>query len=360
MHHANVVYFLLTMNPLNLSFDEKVKLLFSTNSLPVGDGVEFVEFKILKLHQIVQRTDTGSLNIVRAEGCDPEIISRFAEHIKNGVYTFTFQQPVVCAIHGEGIGEELYELVCGEHRYQAHAGTGQDSMLVAVVKFKDLESKLIFQSNENDPEDVYIKNPRTMNDVILTLTGLVNEGIIDINDDKSINSRLIKLNQKTNDFPLIRERLREEYGISNPVTSFDDVKRAQWCAKHQPQITFSSRSKIVPVDGIAYLSKTFKGGSGSGGVRDLDYDPRCFFDICHLLQQNNVQMVNVVASVNNSTSSKIEKIRDYKREKLMQEWMDKCISIVDDYRAGKIDPVRTTRFDFVPQINNVDDMEEFS
>lgn len=348
------------MNPLDLSFDEKVKLLHATNSLPVGDGVEFVEFKEVKLTQIRQKLGSDTLNLVRAEGCDPAIIARFAEYIQNGLYNFTFQQPVVCAIHGEGVTEELYELVCGEHRYQAHAGTSRDSMLVAVVKFTDMESKIIFQSNENDPEDVYIKNPRTVADVILTLSSLVKSGIIDVNDDKSINSRLIKLNQKTNDFPILRERLREEYGISNPVVSFDDVKRAQWCADHKPEITFSSRSKIVPVDGIVYLSKTFKGGSGTGGVRDLDYDPRCFFDICHMLQQKNVDKVNVVASVNNSTSSKIEKIRAYKRETMVQEWMDKCISIVDDYRAGRIDPINCTFFDFVPQINKVDDMEEFA
>lgn len=236
----------------------------------------------------------------------------------------------------------------------------RNTILVAVVEFDSLEDKIIFQSNENDPEDTYIKHARTEKDVLLTLKTMVDEGIIDINDDKSINSRLTRLNQKTNDFPQLREQLREKFGIMNAVKSYTDKQRSEWCQEYASEIHFSSRSKIVPIDGVSYMTKTFKGGSGAGGVRDLDYDPRCFFDICSILQSDKVDKVTVVASFNNCTAQQIIKIREYKRNKMMQEWLDRCCSIVDDYRAGKFNPVKDSEFVYIPQINNVDSMEEFS
>ena len=80
---------------------------------------------------------------------------------------------------------------------------------------------------------------------------------------------------------------------------------------------------MKPVEGVAYISKTFKGGSGKGGLRDLDYDPRCFFDDCFLLQQEGVQHIWVVniASVNGATSEKLPQIRNYKNMVRLNLWI---------------------------------------
>jgi hypothetical protein len=254
----------------------------------------------------------------------------------------------------------VYELICGEHRLQAHYLTGRETIFVAVVKFDSLEDEMIFQSNENDEDDEYVKAPRTQNDVILTLANMVEQGIIDIDDDKSINIRLTRLNQKTTDFPLLREKLRAKYGIITPVKSYDDESRKQWVDEHKSGIQFSSRSNIVPIDGTAYLNKTFKGGSGKGSVKDLDYDPRAFFDACYLLQNSKVNKVDVVCSINGATSEKLPKIRDYKKESMMQDMLNRCIQIVDDYREGKYNPIKDVSFNFVPQIDSIDNMEDWA
>ena len=61
-----------------------------------------------------------------------------------------------------------YELICGEHRLQhTSCGSGRKTMFVAVVKFES-EARLVFQSNENDEDDEYVKAIRTENDVVLT------------------------------------------------------------------------------------------------------------------------------------------------------------------------------------------------
>jgi hypothetical protein len=342
-------------NQLNLTFEEKVKLVTNANHTPKGDGVNFLHFKEVEIDKILQRTGNVLLNLARSEGTNKETIAQFVDRINEGRYLFIYEQPVV-----KQLGNGFYQLVCGEHRLQAHKGVGRKTMFVAVVEFDTEEDEIIFQSNENDEDDEYVKQPRTQSDVILTLSNMIDKGIIDINDDKSINSRLIRLNQKTNDFPFLRKQLRAKYGIITAVKSYEDKDRKDWCSTYKPQIKFSSRSSLVSLDGVAYQSKTFKGGKGTGGLQDLDYDPRCFFDSCHLLQQEKVTKVHNICSVNKCTSEKIPKVRQYKREKLMQEMLDKCIRIVDDYRSGKYDPVNDVLFYFTPQISGVDDMEDFS
>ena len=342
-------------NPMDLSFEQKVELVTNANRIPHGDGVNFKHFLEVPLKNIVQRTGNKLTNKVRSEGLIQETVSTFVARINENRYLFTYEQPTV-----KQIDKDLFELICGEHRLQAHYLTGRDTIFVAVVEFDSLEDQMIFQSNENDEDDEYVKAPRTQNDVILTLANMVEEGIIDIDDDKSINSRLIRLNQKTNEFPVLREKLRAKYGIITPVKTYDDEGRKKWVEEYKPEVQFSSRSNIVPIDGTAYLNKTFKGGSGKGGVKDLDYDPRAFFDACYLLQNSKVNKVDIICSVNGATSEKLPKIRNYKKESMMQEVLDRCIQIVDDYRSGIYNPVKDVSFNFVPQIDSVDDMEEWA
>ncbi len=344
------------INLMNLPFDKKVELVTAANRIPKGEGLTFVKCGEIQLNQIMQRTGNKLTNKVRAEGLIQETVTTFVDRINEGRYLFTYEQPVVVQID-----DELYELVCGEHRLQAHYLTGRDTIFVAVVEFDTEEDLMIYQSNENDEDDEYVKAPRTENDVILTLANMVEKNIIDIDDDKSINARLTRLNQKTNEFPHLREKLRAKYGIITPVKSYSDKDRKNWVSQYKSEITeFSTRSKITPVNDVAYLNKTFKGGSGPGGVRDIDYDQRCFFDVCTLLQHKDVKKVGVVASINDQTSAKLPKVRDYKKTKMMSEMLEKCLKIADDYRAGKYNPVEDCTFFFTPQIDSKDNMEEWA
>jgi len=349
------------INPIDLPFKKKVELVTAANRIPKGEGLTFVKFVEVPLNQILQRTDNVLTNKVRAEGLIQETVATFVDRINEGRYLFTYEQPVVIQCHGAGVSKELYELVCGEHRLQAHYLTGRDTIFVAVVEFETEEDQMIYQSNENDTDDEYVKAPRTENDVILTLANMVEKKIIDIDDDKSINARLIRLNQKTNEFPHLREKLRAKYGIITPVKSYSDKDRKNWVSQYKSEITeFSTRSKITPVNDVAYLNKTFKGGSGPGGVRDIDYDQRCFFDVCTLLQHKDVEKVKVVASINDQTSEKLPKVREYKKTLMMSEMLEKCLRIADDYRAGKYNPVEDCSFLFTPQIDSKDNMEDWA
>lgn len=346
-------------NPIDMTFEEKVEQVTKSNRIPSGQGTNFLRFQEIGLHQIVGRTCNSLANTVRGMGLDQEYVSAFADRIKEGRYFFTYEQPVVKPLGTKNEnGEDLFELICGEHRLEGHKGALRPSMFCGVCEFDTEEDEMVFQSNENDEDDEYIKSPRTQWDVITTLDQMVKKDIIDIEDDKSINIRLIRLNQKTNEFPLLREQLRAKYGMISPVKSYSDDDRRAWCMEKYPDIEFSSRSNIIPKDGVVYQSKTFKGGKGPRGLRDLDYDPRCFFDSCALLLEENVSRVHNICSVNKSTSEKIPQIRNYKEREMMQEQLDLCIKIVDAYRQGLIDPINDVTFSFLPQISDTDNFEE--
>lgn len=338
----------------SLTLEEKVKLVESANSQPKGKGLKSYTFKEIRCTDVMQRTGNNLTNKVRAEGTDSDKVAAFVDRIENGLYKFVYEQPTV-----KDLGNGLKELLTGEHRLQAHFAAGRDTIFVAEVEFESEEDEMIFQSNENNEDDEYVKSPRTQNDVILTLSQMVEKGIIDINDDKSINSRLILLQQKSNEFPLLRQRLREKHGKITPVKSYEDKDRRKWCETNKSNIKFSSRTQIVPLDGVVYQSKTFKGGKGKGGLQDLDYDPRCFFDSCEILMKNpSVSKVYNICSVNKSTSEKIPLIRQYKQDLMMKEMLDRVLKIAAAVNNGQIYPVRDVIFNFVPQISGIDNMEE--
>ena len=89
----------------------------------------------------------------------------------------------------------------------------------------------------------------------------------------------------------------------------------------------------------------FQGGAGTGGIKDLDYDPRCFFDDCYLLQSGKVNKVVNICSVIMRLLIRFRRFVNTK-DKMMQDMLDRCIEIVDDYRSGKYDPVKDVELSF--------------
>ena len=321
------------------------------NCQPKGQGVIFKHYDDIPLNKIKQKIGNILFNKVRSEGLDKNNVSAFQDRIKEGRYQFNYDQPVVSLLP-----DGTYELICGEHRFQAHKGLKLETMFCSIVEFSCEESKLIFQSNENDEDSEFIKNPRTENDVILVLTNLLESGIItDIEDDKEINLYLGKLHQKSGDYPKLREKFRVKHGIASAVQTYENPDRTKWCQNYKPEVDFTEI-----VDGTSYLNKTFKGGKGKGGLMDLDYDPRCFFDSVSKLLREDVDNVSIVGSFNKATSDKIPKLRKYKEEKMIKDWQEKILLIAESIKNGKIDPINQINFLWCPQISDVDNMEDWA
>ena len=105
------------------------------------------------MKKIDQKLGNTFANQVRELGIDPLIVKGFESRIREGTYLFIYDQPVVVKLPNG-----RYRLICGEHRYQAHKKLGLDVMFCAVVSFDDIESEILFQSNENDEESEFIQN----------------------------------------------------------------------------------------------------------------------------------------------------------------------------------------------------------
>lgn len=344
------------MSSVSLTFEEKCKIAEMSDRFPTGKGLKFLYWYEPSLDKIVKKTDNkNTVNVVRESQLDPNIIMTFVKRIKEGRYLYSYDQPVYVEIPNT----DYFLLICGEHRYQAHKGADVEKMFGAVVEFETEYDQLVFQSNENQEDNEYVKNPRTPEDVILTLTQMVNMDAIDIDDDKSINKALGDLHQKDNDYPVLREKLRNKFGKVNPVKSWDDTEKKDWIADNYPEIKLSTRERVIPIDNVVYTARTFKGGKGKGGVRDLDYDPRCFFDTCAILLKNPDCNVVNIAHYNKSNSDKIQKLRAYKQDKMFKEWQKFVLEIADAIRSGEINPVKQTKFVHMPQLNDVDSYEEF-
>lgn len=110
-------------------------------------------------------------NTVRTEGIDQEKVNQHMKNIKNGHYVpYRHIPPVVV----EKIidGEVYYELIDGEHRYQAHDNLDQTEMWVAVATFENYEVIETYKSNAND-HDKNVTNPRTDKDIQTAVKNII-------------------------------------------------------------------------------------------------------------------------------------------------------------------------------------------
>ena len=343
----------------HLSLEDKIALQEQCERRPKAEGLSFKQYAEVPVDKIVQKIGDKLHNQARSEGLDWEKVTEFENRIKEGRYKFTYEQPVVIKLP-----DGTYFLVTGEHRFQSHKGLGIKTMFCSVVEFASQADLLIFQSNENDEETEFIQNVRTSSDVVLTLCNLYDHGDIkDIQDDKELNLFLGKLRQKTKDYPTLRNNFRKKYGVASAVTSYDAEGRAEWCSKYAPDIDFTTTEPDE--NGIVYLNKTFKGGKGKGGLRDLDYDPRAFFDACEIIMRNpKVKKVVIVASLNKADSDKIPKMRKYKEEEMISEWQKRVrelallMGLVEGQEKG-IDPSDMIEFRWLPQISGKEDFTKF-
>ena len=109
--------------------------------------------------------------LVRGENCGrkgdtiEENVGDFMELIKNGDYDhFGYEPPMVEYINGE------FVMCTGNHRYLAHARTGQKEIFVCVVKWIDEDFKECAMSVENKPK---VGKPRTGDDAAHTASRIL-------------------------------------------------------------------------------------------------------------------------------------------------------------------------------------------
>lgn len=334
---------------MKLGFDQKVEIATNNNAQPKGDGVHFDRFAELPCSKLKRNKENSNklilTNKVRS-GLDMTYVTKFVEIIQRDRYKYHYEPPTVID-NGDG----TYELVTGEHRLEAHLCADKETIFVAICKFDSLEDCRVFQCNENSEDDEYIKNVRTEGDVVLTVCSIIKENNLDINDVSVLNRLLHRLNQNTGDFPQLREQILANFGVITAVRNYNPISRDKWISENLPEITVSTRSKIVPVDNTIFTTRTFKGGSGQKGLRDLDYDGRCFFEVAEFQMKNPDCEVQVIGQINGATSTKLTELREFKEQKMWSEWERKVLKVADGIRENI---VHNPEWSWLPQLSGVD------
>jgi hypothetical protein len=166
--------------------------------------------RVIKIHRDFEykkllHPDTYGKNKSRSKGTSHKKIEDFTRIIKNGQYTPEHHiAPTVSKIKGT----KWFDLKSGKHRVSGHECAGEETMYVIEIEFFEFNGKsatyweAMWRNNENREDDVYIKNPRTEDDIVMTVVDLIDNKVINktekdielvLNDLHCTNGQIHKL-----------------------------------------------------------------------------------------------------------------------------------------------------------------------
>ena len=252
-------------------------------------------------------------NKARKEGIQGTQVAKFEKLIKAGVYEPWYNiPPVVIQMPGN-----KYELVAGEHRFQAHKGQNKNKFWVAIVEFDTVSNKLLYQSIENKLDTSYTATPRSLDDIVNSAKSiLIEEGfsISNIPSDHKIWKVIKSLEISTEEAHQteVHEKVKKEMGFANHDIQTYSAKTGKALA-----------AKINNDDPTPYTTRLYNTDKGSS--RDLDV--RLYFEQLELkLKFNNpAQKYNVYAHWQKVKGEKIPEAR-INKQKFWNQIEDKIIN----------------------------------
>ena len=374
------------------------------------------------------KDDKGMPVNIRKKGTNTQNVNKFADAFLDGSFSYAVEQPwgvftrqeckPYLFIDAKGnltvknvridqyagrtrrAGNEEANILLQKEpeRLKVKLPTGEIKFFIAVLRFrKDGGRKasywrILARGLENNPERQsgfnFIKEFEGKEDDLITIQQLVDDEGIDLNDESETNNRKINLILKDNliksdKYSAYRNKLRESKGIlpvtrnytRNEIIKFASGKNIKIVNMGTINNNLNKRPKdelikqYLDQNGTVHLIWSFK-GTGTLGVQDTDYDPRCFRACMDLLRIKGVREVVVVAHCCENTADHIRKIRNYKKNDMISDQVnlllndlkllscdEKFNEMVDD--AKQIFDYSKIRFVFMPQIVNEDDSKEW-
>ena len=285
---------------------------------------------------------------------------------------------------------------------RAEVINGEIKFFVAVVSFhkaggrKAAYWKQTAWGLENNPKRQtavkFIKNYSKPEDDIITIYKLCKMEEIDVSDQSDKNIGLIHDIFKDNlvpadKFPFYRNKLMELGGYIPVTTNYTVEKKEEFCNDKNINLVNMKvinntlaktpiQSRITPylkdkkgnsTNGVVYLPWRFKGsGSAAKGVKDGDYDRRCFEACVQLLSFEGVNKVVVMADCLQNSADHIIDIRDYKKNKMIRDQVELMLSALKTLNTKPHQFDQLTNFDyskiefwFLPQISQNDNPNLF-
>tara|TARA_Y100001963_G_scaffold1305_1_gene1883 strand:- start:697 stop:1842 length:1146 start_codon:yes stop_codon:yes gene_type:complete len=315
-------------NPLDFSYEEKVKMC----SYEASEGEKFHGFLEVPFKKINGIGGGKILNLVRDE-LDEAKVTKFKVAVETGNWSYAFEPPRLTISGKEfDMGDwsvddlDLATLICnlqsGEHRITGASLARRESLLFAIVSYKDAYWQIINQSTENIDDLEYIKAERTDKQIVMAIDLALKIRKFDINDDDQINIVLKDLRLPVGKYEHWREEVRTANSDIVPIKTYKDAARREWILENiDSSIEFSSNANhiVQGSDERIDICKTFKGGSGQGGLDDSDYDNRLSDEAFGYLMTKDCKNLNIYASYKNHRGSEDRLNKFRKRKEHMLE-----------------------------------------
>ena len=296
-------------------------------AIPQYDGVKVVECKYIPLSDIKRESNSG-----RESDFNIKKIQMFEKAILTGQYYPTRYEPPMVVMNGDG----KYVLKTGFHRYNAHLGTEQKELWVAVVKFSSKRDEIKVRNLENAQEhEVYIKEYRSAADIIKSASELLTmdeEDGVEITE-KTIRSVLKELMaDKNENYTEIFNSLKENHNIRGGVTgyTYDQVEE------------FVNNNSTGEYTNVVQLFQ---------GNKITKADERLLMNVLKAKEENGADHPVVVNGwFTKISADKVEEARA-KRKPIWEENKKKYIKLLSILTDPKFtDP----QFNFMPQLDGVE------
>ena len=378
-------------NQLNYTLDEKgMPENVRVNGTKIDDVNEFADFYLNNSFSYAMEQPWA---IFTREECEPYLF--VSPNGEVSVKTTRLQQ---YAGKTRRAGNEQANILYNQNpdKYvRAEVINGEIKFFVAVISFhksggeKSSYWKHLAWGLENNPKRVsavkFIKNYSKPEDDMITIYKLCKVKGIDVNDESTETQTQIHDILRDNlvgadKFPKYRNKLMELGGKRPVTTNYTKEGKIEFCKDKNIKIVnmrivgstsnkqpMHQRVKPWLVDGVMYLSWSFKGsGSGATGVKDGDYDRRCFETCIQLLSTKGVNKVVVIADCLENSAEHIIDIRHYKKNEMIRDQIEFMLSALKTLNTKPVQFDQLTNFDyskiefrFLPQISQNDDPNLF-
>ena len=351
-------------NPLDLPIEDKIKLC----SPPMNEGEKFHGFLEVHFDNINGFGGGKILNLVRDE-LDDAKVTKFKVAAETGNWSYAFEVPRLTVPDREfdmsdwsvddlDLLTQIFNLQSGEHRITGASLAKRIKLLFAIVSYKDEYWKIINQSNENIDDLEYIKAARTDKQIIMAAELAIKAGKLNINDDEELKGLLKDLKIPVGQREFWCEEIRTANSGIVPIRTWKDGDRKDWIREHiDSTIEFSSKGaksnwKIQGEDKKVSITKTFKGGSGEGGLDDSDYDQRLAEEVFTYLMDGDVGHVDIYASYKNHKGDK-KRLRNFRlrKKKLLENKLKLYRKIVEAADRGDFNLDTDITWRHLPQTN---------
>ena len=351
------------LNPLDRPFEERIQAL----TPPQNEGEKFHGFMEVSFDRILEIFQGKILNDVRDQ-LDESKVEKFTAAALDGKWSDAFDAPRL-TVPGreydmsdwsvnELTPEQVFYLVTGEHRCTGVKKANRNKLIFAIVSYEDEYWKIVNQSTENIDDLEYIKAQRTEKQILMAAEKAIKVGKLDINDDDQLNKLLKDLQTPVGQRETWREAIRTEHSGLVPIRTWIDSDRRAWIKNNvDSEIEFSSKGdkktwNIQGEQNVISICKTFKGGSGVGGLDDSDYDQRLSEEVFNYLCDPDVGQVDIYASYKNHKGS-TERLLGYRNRKknLLKNKLNLYRKIVEAADRGDFDIENDVTWKHLPQTN---------